>query len=62
MFGTRRPSGPRHAAGMTPDSTLDRPAPADFLAAVPYLLGFHPADSVVVVGDRRPEGAVRGAR
>ncbi|TDB78556.1 DUF4192 domain-containing protein [Micromonospora sp. KC723] len=35
----------------------DRPrltvrSPADLLAAVPYLLGFHPADSVVVVATR----------
>ncbi|SBT49611.1 DUF4192 domain-containing protein [Micromonospora auratinigra] len=39
---------------MTP---TDRPrlavrSPADLLAAVPYLLGFHPADSVVVVAFR----------
>ncbi|MFD0787811.1 DUF4192 family protein, partial [Micromonospora azadirachtae] len=27
-------------------------SPADLLAAVPYLLGFHPADSVVVVAMR----------
>jgi hypothetical protein len=39
---------------MTP---TDRPrlavrSPADLIAAVPYLLGFHPADSVVVVAMR----------
>ncbi|MDG4804071.1 DUF4192 domain-containing protein [Micromonospora sp. WMMD980] len=41
-------------------NSTDRPrlsvrSPADLVAAVPYLLGFHPADSVVVV-------AVRGRR
>jgi hypothetical protein len=35
---------------MTFPSTLTVRTPADFLAAVPYLIGFHPADSVVVVG------------
>jgi hypothetical protein len=35
---------------MTAHSTLMVRTPADFLAAVPYLIGFHPADSVVVVG------------
>lgn len=35
---------------MTPRSTLTVRTPADLLAAVPYLIGFHPADSVVVVG------------
>jgi hypothetical protein len=39
---------------MTP---TDRPrlavrSPADLIAAVPYLLGFHPADSVVVIAMR----------
>lgn len=36
--------------------------PADLLAAVPYLVGFHPADSVVVVGIRGEQLAlaVRG--
>lgn len=36
--------------------------PADLLAAVPYLIGFHPAESVVVVGVRgeRLAVAVRG--
>jgi Domain of unknown function (DUF4192) len=42
---------------MVPDAvpTLSLRAPADLLAAVPYLFGFHPADSVVLVGldDRR---------
>jgi Domain of unknown function (DUF4192) len=36
---------------MTP--TLALRTPADVLAAVPYMLGFHPTDSVVVLGLRR---------
>ena len=49
-----RPSS--RAAGCRHD--LDRPSqlavrsPADLIAAVPYLLGFHPADSVVAVALR----------
>ncbi|NUR71206.1 MAG: DUF4192 domain-containing protein [Hamadaea sp.] len=35
---------------MTPTLTLRHPA--DLAAAIPYLLGFHPADSLVVVGLR----------
>jgi hypothetical protein len=34
-------------------STLRLRTPADLLAAVPYMLGFHPDDSVVVLGLRR---------
>jgi hypothetical protein len=51
--------GPRRGArfatlpGMT--STLKVRSLAEFLAAVPYVLGFHPADSVVIV-------ALRGTR
>ncbi|GAA1802268.1 DUF4192 domain-containing protein [Planosporangium flavigriseum] len=33
-----------------PTSRVTLHTPTDLLAAVPYLLGFHPADSVVVVG------------
>lgn len=45
---------------MTP--TMSLRSPADLIAAVPYLLGFHPAESVVVVGmrDQRIEFAARG--
>ena len=39
---------------MTADTTLPVRSPADLIAAVPYLLGFHPADSLTVV-------ALRGA-
>ncbi|MEV0267312.1 DUF4192 domain-containing protein [Hamadaea sp. NPDC050747] len=41
---------------MTPTLTLRNPA--DLAAAVPYLLGFHPADSLVVVGLRDATVAV----
>jgi hypothetical protein len=38
----------------TPDAPLLRVrTPTDLLAAVPYLLGFHPTDSVVLLGLRR---------
>jgi hypothetical protein len=40
---------------MTADSILTLRSPADVLAAVPYLLGFHPQDSIVVVAVRRAE-------
>jgi Domain of unknown function (DUF4192) len=43
-------------AAMTSTSTpaLSVRSPADLIAAVPYLLGFHPADSVVAVAVRGP--------
>jgi hypothetical protein len=37
---------------MTAESTLVVRSPADLIAAVPYLLGFHPVDSVTVVAVR----------
>ena len=40
---------------MTADTTLPVRSPADLIAAVPYVLGFHPTDSLTVV-------AVRGTR
>lgn len=48
---------PPVGAGVEPASQLDQPArpslqisdPVDLLAVVPYLLGFHPSDSVVAV-------------
>ncbi|RZU51064.1 uncharacterized protein DUF4192 [Krasilnikovia cinnamomea] len=39
---------------MTPECTLKVSSPAELIAAVPYLLGFHPADSVTVVAFRGP--------
>jgi uncharacterized protein DUF4192 len=38
---------------MTPARTLKISSPAELIAAVPYLLGFHPSDSVTVVAFRR---------
>jgi hypothetical protein len=37
---------------MTADATLTVRSPADLIAAVPYLLGFHPTDSLTVVAVR----------
>ena len=37
---------------MTPECSLKVSSPADLLAAVPYLIGFHPADSLVVLAFR----------
>lgn len=37
---------------------LELSSPADLLAAIPYLLGFHPADSLVLVGIRDRHVAV----
>jgi hypothetical protein len=50
---TRRPEVDRYSAprptGQT-GNTLRLRDPADVLAAIPYLLGYHPADSMVVLG------------
>jgi hypothetical protein len=37
---------------MTPECTLMVRSPADLINAVPYLIGFHPADSITVVAFR----------
>lgn len=42
-------------ARMTPECTLKVRSPADLINAVPYLIGFHPADSIAVI-------AIRGSR
>ncbi len=42
-----------HAAGPWPALSLK--SPADMLAAIPYLFGFHPSDSIVVLGLRGKE-------
>ncbi|NUW43071.1 DUF4192 domain-containing protein [Nonomuraea rhodomycinica] len=39
----------------TPEPSLTLAGPADVLAAVPYLVGFHPADSLIVVGLARSQ-------
>ena len=38
--------------GMTPECTLTVRSPADLINAVPYLIGFHPTDSIAVVATR----------
>jgi hypothetical protein len=50
--GTRRPADPATLTRMTPASALKVSSPAELISAVPYLLGFHPSDSVAVVGFR----------
>jgi hypothetical protein len=37
---------------MTPECTLKVRSPADLINAVPYLIGFHPTDSITVVATR----------
>lgn len=37
-------------SGMTPDCTITARSTAEIVAAAPYVIGFHPADSVVVIG------------
>ncbi|ANN16471.1 hypothetical protein SD37_12955 [Amycolatopsis orientalis] len=39
---------------------VDLKDPADLLAAIPYILGFHPEDSVVVFGQRGPDRKRQG--
>jgi hypothetical protein len=45
-------AGPAKLPRMTSASSLKISSPAELLAAVPYLLGFHPSDSVTVVAFR----------
>ncbi len=52
---TRRPGRSLGRMNSTDLPRLTVRSPADLIAAVPYLLGFHPADSIVVV-------ALRGSR
>lgn len=50
----RPPGGPEPDRGRAPHRLRVR-RPADFLAVIPYLLGFHPEESLVVVLCRRGE-------
>src|SRR6266545_1771139 len=48
------------------NSTPDEPrvtigSPEEVLAAIPYLLGFHPTRSLVVIGARPPSGRVHAS-
>ncbi|MBM2616945.1 DUF4192 domain-containing protein [Actinoplanes sp. LDG1-06] len=40
--------------GMNPECTITVRSSADLIAVTPYLLGFHPTDSVVVIGTAGP--------
>jgi uncharacterized protein DUF4192 len=53
---SRIPSNSPPAAGQPP---VKVGSPAEVLAAVPYLLGFHPARSLVVIGARPPRERIR---
>src|SRR4051812_47681237 len=50
-----RGRGTARSAGMSAN-TLRLRSPADVVSAIPYLVGFHPADSVVVLGCGGPDG------
>ncbi|MET0415864.1 MAG: DUF4192 domain-containing protein [Actinoplanes sp.] len=39
---------------MTPDCTFTVRCPADLIAITPYVIGFHPTDSIVVIGTDGP--------
>ncbi|MQA83722.1 MAG: DUF4192 family protein [Streptosporangiales bacterium] len=53
-----------HPAGMRNQPTSNEPpvlrlrSPEDLLAAVPYILGFHPSDSLVALGFAGPRGRI----
>src|SRR5258708_40324667 len=49
--------GATDCQGGVMDNTLVIRAPEDAVAAVPYLVGFHPADSLVAVGSVGPDWA-----
>ena len=49
-------------SGMTPDCTIIVRSPAELLAVTPYLLGFHPSDSLVVVGLSAGHRVIFGVR
>ena len=48
-----------HTKGRPGMTRVRLSSPADVLAAVPHLLGFHPAKSLVVVGAGGPRGRIR---
>jgi hypothetical protein len=50
--GPRGRAYPATLTRMTPSSAVKVSSPAELISAVPYLLGFHPADSVAVVAFR----------
>ncbi|SDM85834.1 DUF4192 domain-containing protein [Nonomuraea jiangxiensis] len=46
------------AAALGPDNCLTLTSPTDILSAVPYLVGFHPAKSLIVIGLDRGQAKV----
>ena len=48
-----------HTKGRPGMTRVRLSSPADVLAAVPHLLGFHPARSLVVIGAGGPRGRIR---
>src|SRR5207244_9093276 len=48
-----------HTKGRAGMTRVRLSSPADVLAAVPHLLGFHPAKSLVVIGAGGPRGRLR---
>src|SRR5256884_6581114 len=48
-----------HTKGRPGMTRVRLSSPADVLAAVPHLLGFHPAKSLVVIGAGGPRGRIR---
>ncbi len=56
--GQRRP-GARRQSALPSQPRVRLSSPAGVLAAVPHLLGFHPARSLVVIGADGPRGRVR---
>ncbi|MEO3873000.1 DUF4192 family protein [Nonomuraea sp. B12E4] len=46
------------AAALGPDNCLTLTSPTDILSAVPYLVGFHPAESLIVIGLDRGQAKV----
>ena len=48
-----------HTKGRAGMTRVRLSSPADVLAAVPHLLGFHPAKSLVVIGAGGPRGRIR---
>ena len=48
-----------HTMGRPGTTRVRLSSPADVLAAVPHLLGFHPARSLVVIGAGGPRGRIR---
>ena len=55
----QRPEGSQRLTGGHDQARVRVSSPADLLAVVPHLLGFHPARSLVVIGAGGPRDRVR---